>query len=156
MMIFKASLKRFFTPKIVFAHCDIPCGIYDPHEAQVAALTVMRMIDLMDESEDMHDITRYILVKEQHAEKCKHEIRVIFGDYFKDEHIEKHPDLYELNHKVMQLASKVRQGKDRGVAKELLEAVNRIAEIFWESKGVKIKKVNAPYSVQDEIVVPEL
>ena len=97
------------------AHCDIPCGIYDPHLAQVAALTVIRMDDLMadlvaahkeHDAEFMNSMGRYVAVKEEHAELCKREIRVIFGDYFKKEHIEKYPELPELTHKIFQLGSK--------------------------------------------------
>lgn len=142
--------------KTVFAHCDIPCGIYDPHEAQVAALTVLRMMDLIAESKDPYDIARYAVTKEQHAEKCKHEIRVIWGDYFKDVHLKQYPDLYNLNYRVMQLGSQAKQTKDKKVGKELLETINCIAEIFWETKSIKTKKIKSPYSIEEEIVVPDL
>ena len=65
------------------AHCDIPCGIYDPITAQIAAVTVVRMIDLMtdleakggDKGKDYQNtLSRYIAVKEEHAEKAKAEI----------------------------------------------------------------------------------
>jgi len=155
-MTLKAWFTRLFSPKIVFAHCDIPCGIYDPHGAQISVLTVLRMMDLMGGSQDTHDIVRYTTVKEQHAEMCKNEVRVIYGDYFKDEHLDKYPELHVLNHEIMTLASTARQGKDRKIAEELLDKVNRMAEIFWETKGMKFKRVEAPYSVSDQIVVPEL
>ena len=155
-MRFKEVLKKIFEPTVVYAHCDIPCGIYDPNTAQIAALTVIRMMDLLQESKDSHDIIRYVDAKEDHAEKCKHEMRVIYGDYFQKEHFEKYPDLHDLNHQVMQLASKAKQGRDRKVAEELLETINRIAEIFWETKDMKTKRVESPYSVKEEIVLPEL
>jgi len=154
---------RFFRPpQIVYAHCDIPCGIYDPHHAQVAALTVIRMMDLINESGDAsgtiptHNVARYTAVKEEHAELCKNEVRVIWGDYLKEEHFAKYPELNEVTHSVMQLASKTRQGIDRIVAVELLGAVNRFSEIFWETKGVKTKRVPAPYEPREEIVYPIL
>ena len=147
------------------AHCDIPCGIYDPHLAQVAALTVIRMIDLMNDLsagapvqtlEYHNSIGRYIAVKEEHAELLKREVRVIFGDYFKKEHVEKYPELPALMHKIMQLASKCRQGVSRDTALELLGAVNRFAEIYWETKAVATKRVKAPYKPGEEIVYPIL
>lgn len=138
--------------KTVYAHCDIPCGIYDPHEAIVGAATVLRMMDLIADSKDSHDVARYTAVKERHAEKCKHEVRVIWGDYFKEEH----PSVEKLVHEIMQWASKARQGVDRRDGEELLDRVNQFAEIFWDTKGVKTKKVAAPYSVEDEIVIPIL
>lgn len=147
------------------AHCDIPCGIYDPHQAQVAVLTVIRMLDLASdlvkgEQKDTlafhNSLTRYILIKEEHAELCKREVRVIFGDFIKKEHVDKYPELPALFHKIMQLGSKARQTASRETAVELLGAVNRFAEIFWEIKGIPTKKVKAPYKPEEEIVYPVL
>jgi nickel superoxide dismutase len=147
------------------AHCDIPCGIYDPITAQINALTVVRMMDLMagltegDEKAkvDFHNsISRYIAVKEEHAEKAKHEIRVIWGDFIKDAHVEKYPELPTLVHKIMQLGSKCRQTADRDAGLAFVEAINRFAEIFWAIKDKKIKKANAPYAPGLEMVYPDL
>ena len=149
----------------VKAHCDIPCGIYDPHQAQIGALTVIRMIDLMQGlPADHHDgelafhnsLSRYIAVKEEHAELVKHEVRVIFGDFIKEEHLTKYPELQGLVFKIMKLGSKGRQGTDRAEAVKLLEAVNRFAEIFWEIKGVQTKRAKAPYAPAEEVVYPVL
>lgn len=147
------------------AHCDIPCGIYDPHQALIGALTVIRMIDLMGELKASHDpstveyqnsFARYVMVKEEHAELVKREVRVIWGDYIKQEHLDKFPELPALVHKIMQLGSKSRQGASREVACELLEAVNRFAEIYWATKGIETKRVKAPYKPGEEIVHPVL
>jgi nickel superoxide dismutase len=147
------------------AHCDIPCGIYDPHLAQVAALTVIRMLDLMTDLsagqpvqtlEYHNSVTRYIAIKEEHAELLKREVRVIFGDYFKKEHVDKYPELPALMHKIMQLGSKCRQTTSRATALELLALVNRFAEIYWETKSVATKRVKAPYKPGEEIVYPVL
>ena len=147
------------------AHCDIPCGIYDPHQAQVAALTVIRMLDLMADltnaqktpTLDYHNsISRQIAVKEEHAELVKREVRVIWGDYLKQEHLDKYPELPGLVHKIMQLGSKARQGASRELAMDLLTSVNRFAEIYWETKGIATKKVKAPYTPGEEIALPVL
>jgi nickel superoxide dismutase len=146
----------------VQAHCDIPCGIYDPSTAQIAALTVVRMMDLMSELEkgeskgttEFHNsMERYITVKEEHAEKAKHEIRVIWGDYFKKD---KHPNVDELVHKIMQLGSKARQTSDRNAGVEFVAAINEFAEAFWATKNVKTKKAKAPYAPALEMVYPDL
>ena len=136
---------------VVDAHCDIPCGIYDPHHAQIGALTVIRMVDLIDKLVQSHDqietaeftnsMSRYIAVKEEHAELTKHEIRVIWGDFIKESHLAEYPQLNGLVHKIMQLGSKSRQTVDRESAVALLEAVNEFAEIFWQIKGIKTKRV---------------
>lgn len=166
-MLFKVlqKLDHLFGFQQAKAHCDIPCGIYDPHMAQVAALTVIRMIDLMDEMKQAHgpdkpeyinNMPRYVLVKEEHAEIVKREVRVIFGDYVKQEQLDKFPELPALVHKIYQLGSKCRQTADRQVAMDLLAAVNRFAEIFWATKGVEVKRVKAPYKPGEEVVYPVL
>jgi len=150
-------LDKFSKPKAAYAHCDIPCGIYDPHLAQVAAHSVIRMVQLIGEHpDDAHAIARYTKVKEDHAELCKHEVRIIWGDYFKPEMLEKHKDLHQLVFSIMKTASKARQNVDMKAAEELLEQVNKFAEIFWETKGKKTKRVAAPYPTGKELVMPEL
>jgi nickel superoxide dismutase len=147
------------------AHCDIPCGIYDPIPAQIDSLTVVRMMDLMaaiadsDEKGDLayrNNLARYIAVKEQHAEKAKSEIRVIWGDFIKEPHVKKYPELPELVHKIMQLGSKCKQTADRDQGLALVDAVNQFAEIFWAIKEVKTKKAKAPYAPALEMVYPDL
>lgn len=146
------------------AHCDVPCGIYDPIVAQIAALTVVRMMDLMADLESkgakdlnaQNNMSRYITVKEEHAEKAKHEIRVIWGDYIKAQHIEAHPELPDLVHKIMQLGSKCRQTADRETGVAFVEAINQFAEIFWATKGVAVKRAKAPYAPALEMVYPDL
>jgi nickel superoxide dismutase len=162
--VFK-TLDRLFKFGEARAHCDIPCGIYDPHQAQIGALTVIRMIDLMSELKAAHapetleyqnSVARYILVKEEHAELVKREVRVIFGDYIKQEQLDKFPELPGLVHKIMQLGSKARQTTSREVACDLLAAVNRFAEIYWATKNIETKKVKAPYIPGEEIIYPVL
>ena len=151
---------------VVDAHCDIPCGIYDPHHALIGALTVIRMVDLINAkvkehgssltAEFINGMARYIAVKEEHAELTKHEVRVIWGDFIKGEHVEAYPQLPGLVHRIMQLGSKARQTVERETAEALLEAVNEFAEIFWQIKGKTTKRVSAPFPVTDEMVVPLL
>src|SRR3989344_5124831 len=125
-----------FKPAIAYAHCDIPCGIYDPHEAQMAAHTVIRMTSMINELElasekvedrkkFVHQVSRLQKVKEDHAELIKHHVRIIWGDYFKPEHLEKHKDLHDLVFQIMKLASKCKQTVDKQVASDLLDAINK-------------------------------
>lgn len=150
---------------VVYAHCDIPCGIYDPHLAQLAAHTVIRMNSLIndlkisdnpsidDRKNFIHDLSRYTKVKEEHAELIKHEIRVLWGDYFKEEHLKQYPDLSNLVLKTMKLASKARQEIDMEIALELLKTVQDIAEIFFKTKNLDPIRVTAPYPTGGEIVI---
>lgn len=159
MKIIKAVARfadKFSKPRPVYAHCDIPCGIYDPHLAQVAAHSVLRMVQLVDDDTDSYDVARYVKVKEEQAELCKHEIRIIWGDYFKPEHLEKYPELHDMVWNIMKQASKARQQIDVSAAEELIESVNKFAEIFWETKGIKTYRAIAPYPTEKEIVLPRL
>lgn len=153
-------MKNLFKIDTVKAHCDVPCGIYDPIAAQIAALSVIRMIDLMealeksDSLEYVNTISRHVAVKEEEAEKVKHEVRIIWGDFVKPPMVEKYPNIHSLVHNIMALGSANRQHVSRAKAVELLDAVNEFAEIFWALKEVKTKKVKANYAPNEEIVVP--
>ncbi|MFQ5873646.1 MAG: superoxide dismutase, Ni [Dehalococcoidia bacterium] len=149
------------------AHCDIPCGIYDPHTAQIAALTTVRMNQLMRDLETPGPDTpgekrhafvaamgRYVAEKERHAELCKHELRILWGDYFKPEHLQQHPDLHDKFFNAMKLASTVRQNNDLKAAEELLAAVQDIAEIFWKTKGAGVSRQPSRQAVGGELVYP--
>jgi nickel superoxide dismutase len=143
----------------VYAHCDVPCGIYDPHLAQVSAFTVLRMMNLIAQLDKnapdyTHKYARYTAVKEEHAEKTKHEVRIIWGDFVKPEHLEKYKDLNSLVFNIMKKGSTARQGIDEAAAKTLVDDVNKFAQIFWEIKGVKTTKITAPYPTGGEMVVP--
>ncbi len=129
------------------AHCDIPCGIYDPTPAKIAAKTVARMVDQLleltspDDNADDHTWITYknssvrrIMVKEQHAELCKRELEILWSDFFKAEHLTDFPDLHEKFWQATKLASKNKQEIDAGTAKELVAAVDGIAEIFYQAK----------------------
>ena len=125
----------------VYAHCDVPCGIYDPHQAELAARTVARMVELIGQlpkenltEADRAKFVRCINIKEQHAEIVKHEIQVIWSDYFKPEHVERYPDLHDRTWKILKLASKNKQNIDAAAAAELEVAVKEFADIFWSTK----------------------
>lgn len=156
------SFDRLFHFERAQAHCDIPCGIYDPITAQIAALTVVRMMDLMSGLQDgdgkskveyHNSISRYIAVKEEHAEKAKQEIRVIWGDYFKKD---KHPNVDDLVQRIMQLGSKCRQSSDKETGVAFVAAINEFAEVFWQTKGMTVKRAKAPYAPALELVYPNL
>jgi nickel superoxide dismutase len=158
---------RVHPPRTVYAHCDIPCGIYDPHEAQIAALTVIRMDQLIGELGPLgpdpkpeeramyaSKMTRYTAVKEQHAELVKQQIRVIWGDYFTPDHVKQFPQSHELVFKILKQASKCRQGVALADAQELLKLVQEFAEVFWQTKGAKTKRQPSLQKSGGDLVVP--
>jgi nickel superoxide dismutase len=146
-------------PETVSAHCDIPCGIYDPHAAQIGALTVVRMNQLIGNLEGSagdvaHDnsFARYVKVKEEHAEIVKKELDILWHDYFRPEHVEKYPDLHTTFWNAAKLASKNKQTADLAAANDLLATTNRIAEIFWDTKGVPTRKAGSNQAVGGDLV----
>ncbi len=130
------------------AHCDIPCGIYEPTPAKIAAMTVLRMALQINElpppeTEEfsarkavIHSLARRVKVKEEHAELCKRELLILWTDFFKPEHLEKFPQLHDLVWKAAKLCSKNKQEVSEEAARELVAAVDGIAKIFYEVKGV--------------------
>jgi nickel superoxide dismutase len=161
-------ITRIFPIKEAYAHCDIPCGIYDPHAAQVAVHTVIRMTSLIkdltassidapfdERKEIIHKISRYTKVKEEHAEIIKHEVAVLWGDYFKEEHFKANPELTSLVQQILKLTSKTRQEINPEACQEMLSKVQELAEIFYRTKGRETKRVRSPYPTEGELVVPK-
>ncbi len=140
--ISKINFKNLMPIQIANAHCDIPCGIYDPRDAIQAAQTVIRMTELIEEidfsSAPSHQLAnkmaRYVHVKEEHAKKAKDDILIIWTDYFKPEHLEKFPDLHNKVWNACKLGSYVKQNVDMDKAKEFKSALEEIGEIFLETK----------------------
>ena len=137
-----SRLTDLLSPKtVVYAHCDIPCGIYDPAGAQQAARTVARMVELIGQIDttsmaigDRNKLIRCIAVKEEHAELVKHEVQVIWSDYFKPEHLAANPDLHTKVWNILKLAGKNKQNVDAEAAAQLEAAVKEFGEIFWATK----------------------
>jgi nickel superoxide dismutase len=136
------------------AHCDIPCGIYDPITAKIAAQTVQKMVlriqaleptgtDAAAMAAYANTLSRYVAVKEQHAEICKHELRILWADYFRPEHIEAHPNLHTHIWNAEKLAGRNKQTVDMAAAEELVAAVDNIARVFWATKNVVYSDPNA-------------
>lgn len=134
-MVIKFIMK-FLPVKPVYAHCDIPCGIYDPHIAQLAAKTVLTMVQKIKQLDinDRNNFVRMVLVKEEHTELCKKEVLILWTDYFKAEHLQKFPNLHDLIWKTTKLCSDNKRVVDEVKAQELIEAVDQIADIFEKTK----------------------
>ncbi|MFV2014845.1 MAG: superoxide dismutase, Ni [Candidatus Heimdallarchaeota archaeon] len=152
-------MKKILGIEKAYAHCDVPCGIYDPHLAQVSAHTVVRMVQLMNSLEkDDPDyglkMSRYINVKEEHGELLKHEVRIIWGDFLKPDHANANPGLTELVWDIMRHGSAGRQTADMSKAQGLLEATLKFSELFWKVKGVTTKRVDDPYPSGGQMFLP--
>ena len=126
------DLKRALAPRhTAHAHCDIPCGVYDPAQARIEAESCYRIIEKYHASSDEVFRARCLIVKEERAELTKHHIDVMWHDYFKPEHLEKYPDLHDTCWKASKQASLVKRTVDIEEAKKLLALIDRIDE-YWK------------------------
>jgi nickel superoxide dismutase len=135
-------LTRILRPaQVAHAHCDGPCGVYDPAAARIAAEAVLSMekkIAALGDAQDLASIntrTRFIVIKEQQAELVKKELDILWHDYFKPEHLEKYPNLHDTFWKAAKLASKNKTEQDPANGEALLKAIEEIHNIFWATKN---------------------
>lgn len=141
------KVKEWFPAEEVEAHCDGPCGVYDPASARITAEAVLSMTKkiLALQVPDGNDaaamaayantISRFVAIKEQQAQETKDHVLVLWTDYFKPEHLDKYPDLHETFWKAAKLCSACKVGVSLDDANALLAAVENIHNIFWDSKG---------------------
>ncbi len=141
------ALAKLIRVREASAHCDIPCGIYDPVSAKIAAQTVQKMalriesLDSSDDASSANTLSRYITVKEEHAELCKHELRILWADYTwpgADAN-----DIAAKFNAALKLASQCKQTVSMENAEALVAAVDDIATVFWSTKGVEYSDPNA-------------
>ena len=131
-------LTRLLAPKVtVHAHCDLPCGVYDPAQARIEAESVKAICEKFQANDDPAFRTRAIDIKEQRSELVKHHLWVLWTDYFKPPHFEKYPQLNQLVNEATKLAGGgggTKSSTDPAVADELLAKIDEISKIFWETK----------------------
>jgi nickel superoxide dismutase len=128
---------RLFAPTVtVHAHCDLPCGVYDPAQARIEAESVKAIMEKYQGNSDPVFRARAIVIKEQRAELVKHHLSVLWSDYFKPPHFEKYPQLHTLfNNAIKQAGAAGGKGSvDPKDGEKLLELIDEIAKIFWETK----------------------
>lgn len=132
-------LKRMIKP--VYAHCDVPCGIYEVDTMRHAADTCLRMCEKIEalegadeEKSDAHNnFIRMVLTKEKHSQLCKEQLYTLWSDYFKPEHLTKFPDLHQTFWQAAKQCSRVKQSIDRTEAEALVKQVANVTAMFVES-----------------------
>jgi nickel superoxide dismutase len=130
-------LARLLAPKVtVHAHCDLPCGVYDPAQARIEAESVKAIIEKYHGNQDPEFRTRCLIIKEERSDLVKHHLWVLWTDYFKPPHFEKYPQLHQLFNEATKLAGAAGTKGTVEVAKaeELLGKIEEISKIFWETK----------------------
>jgi nickel superoxide dismutase len=121
-------------PQTVHAHCDLPCGVYDPAQARIEAESVKGCMEKFNGSDDNVFKTRAVMIKEQRADLVKHHLWVLWTDYFKPAHLEAHPQLHELFWNATKAAGESKKTNDTAVADDLLAQIAEIDRIFWQTK----------------------
>jgi nickel superoxide dismutase len=127
-----------FAPTVtVSAHCDLPCGVYDPAQARIEAQSVKAIMEKYHGNDDSAFRSRAVLIKEERSDLVKHHLWVLWTDYFKPPHFEKYPDLNHLFNEATKLAGAggTKGSNDPAVADQLLDKIDEIAKIFWETKS---------------------
>lgn len=142
-----STIKKLFPAPEVQAHCDGPCGVYDPASARIAAEAVLSMtkkliaLELPDSGNKQaviaynNTFSRYVAIKEEQAHLAKTELLVLWTDYFKPQHLEKYPDLHDTFWKAAKLCSAVKVGVSLEDAEALMAAIEKIHNIFWATKN---------------------
>ena len=121
-------------PVVAHAHCDLPCGVYDPAQARIEAESVKAIQEKHNASSDEQFRQRAIQIKEERAELVKHHLWVLWTDYFKPEHLATYPQLHELFWKATKSAGESKKSTDVAVGQRLLDEIAEITRIFWETK----------------------
>jgi nickel superoxide dismutase len=120
--------------KPVHAHCDLPCGVYDPAQARIEAESVLQIMQKYEGLHSQEDKWRAVMIKEQRAELVKHHLWVLWTDYFKPEHLEQYPQLHDLFWKAAKQAGQTKKTVDPSEGQKLLDQIDEIARIFTETK----------------------
>ena len=131
------QLPRILRPRTVAsAHCDLPCGVYDPAQARIEAESIKAICEKYQASNDPEFRTRSLIIKEQRSELVKHHLWVLWTDYFKAPHFEKYPHLHGLFNEATKLAGTggAKGSTDPAAAEQLLKKIEEISKIFWETK----------------------
>jgi nickel superoxide dismutase len=129
-----ALVDRARPPEQVHAHCDLPCGVYDPAQARIEAESVLGIQEKYQGSDDEVFRQRAVLIKEERADLVKHHLWVLWTDYFKPEHLQKYPQLHELFWDATKAAGAAKKSQDPADGKKLLDLISQIDQIFWETK----------------------
>jgi nickel superoxide dismutase len=136
MLVAFRTMANWIAPRrVVRAHCDLPCGVYDPAQARIEAESVKAIIEKYHASDDPVFRDRAIIIKEQRGELVKHHLWVLWTDYFKPPHLEQYPQLHDLFWRATKAAGEAKHSVDPKVAQQLLDLIQEIDDIFWKTKS---------------------
>jgi nickel superoxide dismutase len=133
-MVAKTLMYLLRPARVVHAHCDLPCGVYDPAQARIEAESVKACQQKFQDSDDPIFKQRAVSIKEERADLVKHHLWVLWTDYFKPEHAEKFPQLSDTFWSATKLAGESKKSEDPAQGQKLLDAIAEIDQIFKETK----------------------
>ncbi|MGH8885576.1 MAG: superoxide dismutase, Ni [Egibacteraceae bacterium] len=136
-----ALLDLIDAPRTVHAHCDIPCGVYDPEQARIEAESCLRIMEKYAATDDPLFRARCVTVKEERAELAKHHIAVLWSDYFKPEHLDQFPNLHEICWSALKQCSNVKRSLDTAEAHKLLGLIDQIDDMWKKTGGAETTRV---------------
>ncbi|MGH9166074.1 MAG: superoxide dismutase, Ni [Acidimicrobiales bacterium] len=134
-MSLASVLDRVRPPAVVSAHCDLPCGVYDPAQARIEAESVKAVMEKYQGSADDSFKQRCLVIKEHRADLVKHHLWVLWTDYFKPPHLEQYPNLHDLFWNATKTAGQTKGSTDPALGQKLLDQIEEIAAIFWATKA---------------------
>ncbi|MGH9184179.1 MAG: superoxide dismutase, Ni [Acidimicrobiales bacterium] len=129
-----AALDHLQPPTRVSAHCDLPCGVYDPAQARIEAESVKGCQQKYQDSDDAVFRQRAVTIKEERADLVKHHLWVLWTDYFKPNHVQSYPNLHEMFWTATKLAGEAKRSEDPVQGQQLIDAILEIDKVFWETK----------------------
>ena len=134
----------FSSSTVAHAHCDLYCGVYDPAQAKIEALSCVKTAQKYHDSDDDAFRTRCVFIKEQRAEETKHHLMVLWADFFSPAHFEEFPQLHQLFWNAIHQAGEVKKSMDPAVGEQLVAYIDEIADVFWQTEKAKGMGVYPP------------
>ncbi|MCB0326799.1 MAG: hypothetical protein KDD52_04185 [Bdellovibrionales bacterium] len=141
-MLFVFVLVLFCSGSL-WAHCQVPCGIYDDH---MRIHMIEEHIDTIEKAQsqiqassrkkhlDQHQMIRWIQTKEDHSSQ----IQEIVSQYFLTQRIKRdmkgYAELLELSHQLLVAAMKAKQTIDSQAVQDLRKALGRFETLYEQAK----------------------
>ena len=126
------------------AHCDLFCGVYDPAQAKIEAMSCLKAAQKYQDSDDAVFRDRCIMIKEERAELVKHHLSVLWTDFFKPHHLEQFPNLHDVFWSAIKAAGDAKKSMDPAVSQEMIELIDQISDMFWQTEESKATGVYPP------------
>jgi nickel superoxide dismutase len=137
--------ERVFAPRHeVHAHCDLFCGVYDPAQAKIEAMSCLKTAKKYHDSDDDVFRARCIAIKEERAELVKHHLSVLWTDFFTDAHVEQFPGLHDLFWRAIKAASDAKKTMDVDASQKMVDLIDEISDVFWQTDKAKDMGVYPP------------